>query len=264
MWSGEDTKYGQKIKMKKYFLLTVFAAQLLNVLAQNWLPTGNGTNNGDNGGITLQTYNGRLIAGGAFNLAGTDSAYGVAMWDGTNWSIVDSTMNNFFAVRPLVIFQGQLYGFVFPTGNTTTYMIRLDSSFVWHVVPNSNCTEDNHTGYINSAGTYNSELYIGGHIDKVGGTNVNHIAKWDGATWSAVGTGINDVEVNGMMVYNNELYVGGDFSEAGGVTVNNIARWNGSIWSDVGGGLTGASWNFRTMEIYNNELYIGGDFQYAG
>ncbi|MEI6489786.1 MAG: T9SS type A sorting domain-containing protein [Bacteroidota bacterium] len=251
--------------MKRIILLVIFTAQFLNALAQNWLPTGNGTNNGFNGGVNLQTYNGKLIAGGAFSQAGTAAAHGVAMWYGTDWSIVDSSMNNFFAVRPLIIFQGQLYGFVSPINNTPGYIIRLDSSFKWHIVPNSNFAYQTHTGYINSACVYNNELYIGGYFDTIGNIYANHVAKWDGAAWTQVGTGINNEYVNGMIVYNNELYIGGAFTEAGGITVNDLTKWNGSVFSDVGGGLTGASyWAFRAFEIYNNELYIGGDLDFAG
>ena len=252
--------------MKKFILLAMFTAQLLNVSAQNWLPTGNGTNNGFNGGIDLKTYNGKLIAGGAFSQAGTANANGVAMWDGTDWSIVDSSRNDFFAVRPLVIFQGQLYGFVSDSDGTnkTGYMMRLDSSFKWHTVSNSIYYSHTWMGYVFSACVYNNELYIGGGFDSIGNVNANHIAKWDGSNWTPVGTGLNNEYITGLTVYNNELYAGGAFSLAGGVAVNNLARWNGSVWSDVGGGIVPNYWAFRTMEVYNNELYIGGDFDHAG
>ncbi len=233
--------------------------------AQNWLPTGNGTNNGFNGGTTMQTYNGKLIVGGAFNHAGTVNAKGVAMWDGSEWSIVDSTMNNFFAVQSLVIFRGELYGFVSPVFGPAGYIIRLDNNFKWHIVPNSNFFHGPLMGSVYSAAVYDNELYVGGNFDSIGGIPANHIAKWDGITWRTVGTGIDEEYVLKMMVYGNELYVGGIFKDAGGVAVNDLARWNGSVWRDVGGGLSGNyGYTFRAMEIFHNELYIGGKFDYAG
>ncbi len=254
-----------KKKMRKYILLTAFVFQCLNILAQDWLPTGNGTNNGGNGGITLQAYNGKLIAGGAFSQAGTVTAKGSAMWDGTAWSIVDSTKNSFFAVRPLVIFRGQLYGFVSQFGDPSGYMIRLDSNFKWHYVPNSDFYIGPYKGYVKSAAVYNGELYVGGDFDSIGNIHANHIARWDGTHWTQVGFGINNGDLYGMKVYDNELYVGGVFSVAGNVSVNDLARWNGSTWRDVGGGITGASiYAFFTMEVYQDELYIGGDLEYAG
>jgi hypothetical protein len=39
---------------------------------------------------------------------------------------------------------------------------------------------------------YNGELYIGGDFTNAGGIVVSNIAKWNGTTWSALGTGVND------------------------------------------------------------------------
>jgi hypothetical protein len=255
-----------KNKMRKYILLTAFVFQCLNILAQDWLPTGNGTNNGGNGGITLQAYNGMLIAGGAFSQAGTVTAKGSAMWDGTAWSIVDSTKNSFFAVRPLVIFRGQLYGFVSQFGDPSGYMIRLDSNFKWHYVPNSDFYDGNYSGNVFSAAVYHDELYVGGRFDSIGNIQANHIARWDGTNWATVGQGIDSEHIYGMIVYDNDLYVGGAFDVAGNVAVNHLARWNGSAWRDVGGGITGPGYYgiYGTMEAYKDELYIGGGFENAG
>ncbi len=251
--------------MKKYFIITLLIGQWINGIAQNWLPTGNGTNNGYNGGIELQTFNGKLIAGGAFSQAGTVNANGVAMWDETNWSIVDSSMNNFFAVRPFTIFRGQLYGAAEPLNTQIGYLVMLDSNFKWHIVPNSNFYNQTFNGAIFSTAVYNNELYVAGAFDSIGNIRANHIAKWDGYIWTTVGAGINDLDIFCLKVYNNELYAGGHFTQAGGIAVNNIARWNGSVWNDVGGGLTSNGyWPFGSMEIYNNELYICGGLEYAG
>ncbi len=249
--------------MKKYFLLTVFAVQLLYVTAQNWLPAGLGTNNGNNGGITLKTYNGKLIAGGAFSKAGNADANGVAMWDGNDWSIVDSSMNNFSAVRPLIEFKGQLYGFIDTSGSKKGYMLRLDSNFKWHVVPNSTYISNRFMNYVYAAAVYNNELYLTGGFDSIGNIAANHVAKWDGTNWMPVGLGVYHEYGSALKVFQNELYMGGAFSKAGNVTVDNLAKWNGSEWSDVGGGISPNYWAFRTMEVYKDELYIGGDFEFA-
>lgn len=116
--------------------------------------------------------------------------------------------------------------------------------------------------------TYNGNLYVAGStITKAGTVSVNRIAKWNGTTWSSVGTGITGTgaSINSMAVYNNELYVSGAFTTAGGVTVSNIAKWNGTTWSAVGSGISGLSFlGIRAMTVYNNELYVGGTFTTAG
>jgi hypothetical protein len=252
--------------MVRSFLLCILTIYAAEAFSQNWLPAGNGTNNGPNGGVTLRTFNGKLIAGGAFSQAGTVHASGVAMWDGTDWSIVDTSMNDFFAIRPLVIYNGYLYGFVDRSFGQSGFMIMLDSTFKWHVVPNSNYYNQNgYSGYVFSAAVYNDQLYVAGDFDSIGNTAANHIAKWNGVTWAPLGSGTDNGDVTCMIEYKNEFYVGGAIEQVDGMTVNHIAKWNGISWSNVGSGVTGNSyWEIRIMEVYNNELYIGGDFEYAG
>jgi hypothetical protein len=54
-------------------------------------------------------------------------------------------------------------------------------------------------------------LYIGGYFTVVGETTANHIARWDGSSWSALGSGMNDV-VAAMAVSGSDLYAGGVFT----------------------------------------------------
>lgn len=251
-------------KMERLILVVAFLVHGFNLYSQDWLPVGSGTNNGYNGGITLKTFNGKLFAGGAFDQAGTAKAKGIAMWDGIEWSIVDTTMNNFFAVRPLIIFRGELYGFVGGDYNKPCHMMRLDSKFKWHVVPGSDFYHDVGDGNIYTAAVFKNELYVGGWFDSVGNVSANHVAKWDGKNWMPVGTGTDRPEIWAMEVYNNELYIGGGFKMAGGNAVNNLAKWDGKVWSDVGGGIEQMYASVRVMEVYKNELYIGGKFEYAG
>ena len=44
----------------------------------------------------------------------------------------------------------------------------------------------------------------------------NFIARWDGSTWRALGSGTNS-GVNALTVHNGELVAGGAFTTAGGV-----------------------------------------------
>jgi hypothetical protein len=117
-------------------------------------------------------------------------------------------------------------------------------------------------------------LYAGGGFATAGGMPANNIARWDGASWSALGSGITGYNfglfVSSMAVFDDgsgpALYVAGNFLFAGGITVNNIARWNGTSWSAVGSGAgtTGPSVFVGALAVFDDgtgpALYAGGGF----
>ncbi len=74
-------------------------------------------------------------------------------------------------------------------------------------------------------------LYAGGNFTTAGGVTVNYIAKWDGTSWSALGSGMNGTVYALAVDASGNLYAGGGFTTAGGVAANNIAKWNGTSWS---------------------------------
>lgn len=131
-----------------------------------------------------------------------------------------------------------------------------------------------HTTTINAMTVYNGDLYVAGTFDTAGGIPVSCIAKWDGTSWSPVGSGIklhleND-QAFAMTVYNNALYLGGRFDTVGGIPATNIAKWDGSSWTAVGAGL-GVARNtvaadsdlVISLSVYNNMLVAGGAFSDA-
>lgn len=105
-------------------------------------------------------------------------------------------------------------------------------------------------------------LYVGGQFSTAGGVAAKNIAKWDGSSWSPVGTGAE----NGGTVYaiaidetDGFLYVGGSFSNMGGQTgTRNIAKWDGQNWATIGGGQTVSNTGVRSLAFFGGELYAGG------
>ncbi len=107
---------------------------------------------------------------------------------------------------------------------------------------------------------HNNRLIAGGWFTVAGGVTANYLASWDGASWSSLGSGMND-GVQCFTIYNNMLIAGGRFTIAGGVPANNIASWDGTAWSPLGLGLGSDAYS---LTIFNNRLIAAGWFTTAG
>lgn len=113
-------------------------------------------------------------------------------------------------------------------------------------------------------------LYVGGQFLTAGGVSARSIAKWNGSSWSPLGSEVSG-GVFALTVFDDgsgpALYAGGFFATAGGVTTNHIARWDGASWSHVGHGMSG---RVSALTVFDDGsragpvLYAGGDFMRAG
>ena len=125
----------------------------------------------------------------------------------------------------------------------------------WFPVPGANLN-----GNLNTIAFNGDTLYVGGSFTMAGGITANHVAKWDGSTWSTIGTGF-DGRVLTFLFDGGYIYAGGNFNQAGGITANNIARWNGTSWDTLGSGFNNSIWGITTDGTY---IYAGGSFTTAG
>ncbi len=108
-----------------------------------------------------------------------------------------------------------------------------------------------------------TNLYVGGSFSAAGTVRANCVAKWNGSTWSALGSGTSLMNngVEALVVSGTNLYAGGDFTTAGGITANFIARWDGSAWSALGSGMDRP---ILALAVSGSTLYAGGYFTTAG
>lgn len=110
-------------------------------------------------------------------------------------------------------------------------------------------------------------LYVGGAFTNAGGhANADRIAKWNGSTWSALGsTPLTNGEVRAIAYSNGKVYVGGTFEDAGGdANADFLAVWNGSSWAPFCTPTTSSpsfNHNVDALQIIGNTLYVGGEFQ---
>ena len=153
----------------------------------------------------------------------------------------------------------------------------------WDGVSWSSLNGPNDTGVnraVRALAVYNdgtgAALYAGGWHTAAGGVTVNHVAKWDGANWSALsgpdGIGVN-MTIYALSALNDgtgpALYAGGDFTSAAGVEANHIARWDGTKWTAlIGLGGNGVDARVRPMTTFHEShgpaIYVGGHFSNAG
>ena len=86
-----------------------------------------------------------------------------------------------------------------------------------------------------------SDLYAGGCFTTAGGSAANHIAKWDGSSWSALGSGMERGSCVCAGGVGQRPVCGGRFHDGGRQRGQHIAKWNGSSWSALGSGMNGGS-----------------------
>ncbi len=285
-----------------------------NLSTSTWSPLGaSGTNNnGVNGDVLAIAASGtNIYIGGGFNLArntgsNTVSANGVARWNGTSWAALgrDSGAggNGVFSpgtyqVYSLAVAGSDLYvgGSFTKTQNSNGSSISTNCIAKWNIGAEmwsalgagQGAKANGVDGDVLAIVVNGTEVYIGGTFTNTfnnlnAGVSSNHVARWNGSTWSALGAGSGpggngvDGSVYSLAVGAGVLYVGGDFGTAynstggigvNGVSANCIARWNGTAWSGLGanGGSTGNGMDGLVSVVSTNlnEVFAGGEFTTA-
>ena len=72
-------------------------------------------------------------------------------------------------------------------------------------------------------------LFVGGTYTTAGGGAAKNIAKWDGSSWGALGSGVGDPLVFALTVFDDgggaALYAGGEFTTAIDSGDSFLAKW---------------------------------------
>lgn len=113
-------------------------------------------------------------------------------------------------------------------------------------------------GRVRRLAFFEGRLWVAGLFSlDASGSAVEHLAVWDGATWSAPPGGAADGPVFELTVDGPDLLVGGAFGSLGGVTAVNVATYDGSAWTphDFDGALA-----VYALARDDGALYAGGAF----
>jgi hypothetical protein len=114
---------------------------------------------------------------------------------------------------------------------------------------------------------FDGTLYIGGDfINWANIASADYIVSWNGASYSALSTGLNSVVRTIEEASDGTVYVGGLFTNAGGdADADYLAQYNGTVFSNVGGGAFAGGTQILALLIDQDgeTLYIGGTFTNA-
>ena len=105
--------------------------------------------------------------------------------------------------------------------------------------------------------TTNNILYAAGYFTSVGGIPANYIAKWDGTTWSSMGSGLygwgfghhSFTEYKGKIVSALNTF---------SPSKQHISSWSGTQWDSIGSNFS--SGGIEGVITLNKELYSFGAF----
>ena len=209
---------------------------------------------------------GSIVIGGRFTMVGGVPARNVARWDGAGWSTLGEGVDG--DVLSLASFGGGVVasGRFDHSGLQALRGIARWNGSAWaplgaglwlgSLTPSSGAS---------ALAVRGGALYAAGAFDHAGGGLAKGIARWDGAAWSPLGSGLDD-EANALCFVGDSLYVGGAFENAGGVGAQGVALWDGTQWADVGGGVTGATslGTVYAMTAFHGRLVVAGAFDLAG
>jgi hypothetical protein len=121
-------------------------------------------------------------------------------------------------------------------------------------------------GPVYAIATVDSFVYVGGSFTKIGSIDALNIARWDGHSWSALGSGLSSDSivpvVSSIVIKDDEVYAGGFFTNSGTTSLSNIAKWDGANWYSLGSGTDNPVYAIAIDQ--NGNLFAGGCFTTAG
>jgi hypothetical protein len=222
-----------------------------------------------------------LYVGGQFSVVGGVNASNVAKWNGSSWSVLANGLS-FGAVSALTVFDDgngpALYagGSFATSGGTPVNHIAKWNGTRWSALGSGlGSTQSDSvaalTVYDDGTGP---ALYAAGSFQFAGALLVNGVAKWNGSSWSSLGTGLGNGGAFALGVFDDgtgpALFLGGIFDVVDGINAHSIAEWNGSIWSALGGGISGGGVDLsvKTLAVFDDGsglvLHVGGGLLQAG
>lgn len=214
---------------------------------------------------TLTVWNGHLIVGGSFSLAGGVACNSVARWNGAAWEALGPGLTSGW-VEALHVHDGALFagGRFGNSGTTAVRSVARWNGTAWEPLGDGIGDPDNSGNDVYHMASHAGQLVVAGGFTRAGGLPVGRIAMWSGSAWSACGSGAWNDRIRCFTYFGGHLVVGGRFTMAGGVPATCVALWDGVAWQALGNGMAGGyDTEVLALTVYNGELIAAGYFTSA-
>jgi trimeric autotransporter adhesin len=238
---------------------------------------------------TLEVYDDgsgpTLYVGGSFTISPSAQVHFVGRWTAAGWSLLPTSVDAH--VWEMAVHDDGAGPALFVAGNFGTAgglaspgLARWNGQ-AWSALHGQGSSDG--SAVINAMLRHDDgngpALFATGQPLKLGQVTVNGIGRYDGQTWSPLGSGLSGLsnsQGHALLTHDDgsgrALYVGGRFSTAGSGPAQGIAKWDGTSWSPVGGGVSfgsspsiGEVFALATFDDGAGEaLYAAGIFWYAG
>ena len=133
------------------------------------------------------------------------------------------------------------------------------------------------TTFVRGLTAVGTDVYVGTDANDVAGiAQADHVARWDGSAWHAVGAGSGGgngwfpttTSIYALASDGSHLFVTGSFLDADGdARADNVAFFDGTAWHPVGSdGAGNGPWSGTglALALVDRQLYAAGSFTSAG
>jgi hypothetical protein len=263
--------------MKKTSTILAAMLMVINITKAQWIGLGNGKSplNANHVIHSITTdLTGNLYAAGEFNDSVGNNVFNyVAKWTGDSvWVKLGTGTHDLKANGYIYTLATDPVGHIYAAGAFTDGQYQSDGNVYVAQWSDTSWTELGASGVYavpNTAGSAiysmaldrSGNIYVAGAIKDYAGHYF--VSKWNGTTWTPVGSGANALNANNY-IHNvvtdpsGNVYVAGDFTDANGSRY--VAKWNGTSWSELGTGANAlyvsSPINALTTDLSGN-VYVG-------
>lgn len=207
---------------------------------------------------------GNIYIAGEFSKAGGLPARMLAQWNGKMWKAMDGF--SYGRINSIAADSNHLYiaGIFNDIKGKEYHSIAQYTKGKWqplaegiqllHYNPYSSPIAN-----ITAMSVHENDVYVIGNFDQAGKVLARNIAKWDGTSWSAIGTGIKGYPKAIAVNHKGEIFVSTMQENQSILQQMPLYHWHNNTWDTIP--LPPFCQQIHSIQAYGNDIYIGGDFR---